>query len=108
MTLTSLSDRATRLTARVAPYREAIAKARKAGLTWADVANALGVQVPPAALRQAVKRCHRYQADQVPLPERSQAAQPLARTQVQTQSPPAPAGAGKTLFDSLPKIGGRS
>lgn len=103
---TLLNDRATRLTARVAPYREAIAKARKAGLTWADVANALGVQVPPAALRQAVKRCHRYQADQVPLPEVVASAPPPARTQVQTPSPSAPTG--KTLFSSLPKIGGKS
>ncbi len=111
--MTSLSDRATRLTARVAPYQEAITAARAAGLTWADIARALGVQAPPAAVRQAVKRC-RYEAAQIPLPEPQQAAQPPARTQVQPSqaqvaSPgTGPAAAGKRLFDSIPKIGGKS
>ena len=102
--MTTLNDRATRLTAKVAPYRAAIALARKAGLTWADIGRVLGVQAAPAALRQAVTRCH-YQAEQIPLPE-APAPQTPTRTQVQTPSPSAPTG--KTLFSSLPKIGGKS
>lgn len=89
MTPSSLSDRASRLTARVAPYRESIIAARKAGLTWGDIARVLGLQVPPAALRQAVARC-RYQAEQAPLPE-PPAAQPQAP--VRPQPHPAPAKA---------------
>jgi hypothetical protein len=102
--MTTLNDRATRLTAKVAPYREAITQARKAGLTWGDLVRALGLEVPPAALRQAVKRCH-YQAEQIPLPEAAASAQPPARTQVQ---PSQAMSSPKTLFDSLPRIGGRS
>lgn len=63
-----MSIKATRLTARVAPYREAIAKARKAGLTWGDIGDALGVQSADR-LRWAYAHCGRYEADQVDLPE---------------------------------------
>ncbi len=97
--MTTLNDRATRLTAKVAPYRNAITAARKAGLTWGDLVRVLGLEVPPAALRQAVARCH-YQAEQIPLPE-PQTAQPPApvRTQVQTQ--PTPAGAAASTIKRL-------
>ncbi len=91
--MTLLNDRATRLTARVAPYRDAILLARKAGLTWADIGRVLGVQVPPAALRQAVRRC-RYEAPQIPLPEPQAApARPSATTQPVPQATPAAAQA---------------
>ena len=99
--MTTLNDRATRLTAKVAPYRNAITAARKAGLTWGDLVRVLGLEVPPAALRQAVARCH-YQAEQIPLPE-PQTAQPPART-----TPPKPAGQSQPFdINSLPRIGGR-
>lgn len=62
-----INDRASRLTARVAPFLDAVASARSAGLTWRDLAVVLGV-ASPNALRQAV-RCCKYKADQLPLPE---------------------------------------
>ena len=100
--MATLNDRATRLTARVAPYQAAIAAARAAGLTWADIARALGVQAPPAAVRQAVKRC-RYEAAQIPLPEPSQ---PPARTRT---TPQKPAGQSQPFdINTLPRIGGRN
>lgn len=58
---------ATRMTARVAPYREAIKAARRAGFTWRDIARALGVE-DPNRLRWAVGHCERYEAEQIPLP----------------------------------------
>jgi hypothetical protein len=101
-----LSDRATRLTAKVAPYRESIAAARKAGLTWADIARILQMQVAPAALRQAVKRSCRYQAAQAPLPEHErtpQAAQPSARPSTTPQPAPqaAPASGQESSIKRL-------
>ena len=95
-----MSIKATRLTARVAPYRDAISKARKAGLTWADIGDALGVQNPDR-LRWAYAHCSRYEADQVDLPEpetKTKEAQPT-----QTQKPARPAG-GREFFNSIPKI----
>ena len=68
-----------RLRARVAPYKEAIAKARAAGATWGDIGKLLGAG--DRQVRLAVKHC-RYEATQIPLPE-PQTAQPQApfRTQ---------------------------
>ncbi len=57
---------ATRLTARIAPYLDAIREAREVGLTWGDVARRLDIS-SPYALRKAVLRC-RYVVEQVPLP----------------------------------------
>ena len=62
----TINDHATRLTARVAPYLEAIAKARAAGLTWADIGHVF--QVKARHLQWAVKHS-RYTAEQRPLPE---------------------------------------
>ena len=61
-----ISDRATRLTARVAPYQDAIAEARQAGLTWGDIAALFGVKA--RRLQWAVKHCP-YRAVQIPLPD---------------------------------------
>lgn len=60
----------TRLTARVAPFRDAIAAARAAGYTWADLARALGV-ANATSLRRAWARCGRYQIEQQSLPDPS-------------------------------------
>ena len=92
----AIQDRATRLTARVAPYIEAIALARAGGLTWRDIGRALCIQNPDA-VRQAVKTC-KYKAEQIPLPEPGKA-------KPETVAAPAPGQSGKKLFDSLPKIG---
>ncbi len=97
----ALNDRATRMTARVAPYKEAIATARRAGLTWRDIAQTLGIQSADA-VRQAVRKCQ-WAAEQIPLPEPPPPQQPARQ-----QQPTAPAAAGgKKTFDSLPKIGGK-
>lgn len=81
-----IQDRASRQTARVAPYLDAITTARKAGLTWRDLAEVLGVQ-SPGALRQAVKSC-KYKAEQIALPEpektkttKTPAVQPQQKTE---------------------------
>ena len=95
----TLNDRATRLTARVAPYREAIAKARKAGLTWADIGRLLGLEAPPAALRQAVKRCV-YETEQIPLPE-PQAAPAPARPSAAQASQAAPTSGQESSIKRL-------
>lgn len=99
----TISDRATRLTARVAPYRDAITKARKAGLTWRDIGQALGVQSPDR-LRWAVAHCGRYEAEQIPLPEPTQTQPKESKEQPMAQV--APQATGKKLFDSIPKING--
>ena len=86
----TISDQATRLTARVAPYLEAIAKARAAGLTWADIGQVF--QAKARRLQWAVKHC-RYTTEQRPLPEpASTAAKPAPRasTQPAKAAPAAP------------------
>lgn len=62
-----------RLTARIAPYRDAIAAARQAGLTWPDVGKVLGV--PPDPLRRAYLHGKKYLVEQQPLPEERPKAQ---------------------------------
>ena len=100
----ALNDRATRMTARVAPCKEAITEARRAGLTWRDIAQMLGIQSADA-VRQAVRKCQ-WAAEQIPLPEPP--PQQAARQQQQVAAPTAPAAAGgKKTFDSLPQIGGK-
>lgn len=74
----TISDLATRLTARVAPYRDAIAKARALGLTWADLCSILGLEVSPDRLRTAVRLSVRYGAEQIPLPEPAPPSAPAA------------------------------
>jgi hypothetical protein len=72
--------KASRATARVAPYITAIGAARKAGLTWRDLAEILG-EAGPDALRQAVKQCQ-WTAEQMPLPPPPEPpAQQVARQQ---------------------------
>ena len=84
----TINDHATRLTARVAPYLEAIAKARAAGLTWADIGSVF--EVKARRLQWAVKHC-RYTAEQKPLPEpASTAAKPAPHASTQSaKAPPA-------------------
>jgi hypothetical protein len=55
-----------RLTARIAPYRDAIAAARQRGLTWPDIGKVLGV--PPDPLRRAYLHGKKYLVEQQPLP----------------------------------------
>ena len=77
----TINDQATRLTARVAPYLEAIATARAAGLTWGDIGSVF--EVKARRLQWAVKHC-RYTAEQKPLPEpASTAAKPVPRASTQ-------------------------
>ena len=90
----TIHDHATRLTARVAPYLEAIAKARAAGLTWADIGHVF--QVKARRLQWAVKHC-RYTAEQKPLPEPALTAAkliPHAAAQP-TKAPPLPPPPGQ-------------
>ena len=94
-----IHDQAKRLTARVAPYLDAIKEAKSAGLTWADIATALRVENSDS-LRKAVYRC-RYRAEQVPLPT-PEKAKPVGATT------PKPAGQSQPFdINSLPRIGGR-
>lgn len=108
-----LNDKASRLTARVAPYLVAIAAARAGGLTWADIGRSLGV-ASPGALRQAVAKCP-YKTEQAPLPE-PQAVRPPPGVRPAPGAAsgfrhiplpgdePVASASGKKLFDSLPKI----
>lgn len=85
-----VSDRSSRLTVRIAPYRDAIHEARRVGLTWADLARIFGVRAD--RLRWAALNCDRYasEAAQLPLPE-SVAPMP---------SPPEPAAAAPAVAAS--------
>lgn len=73
-----ISDMATRVTARIAPYIEAIKKAREAGLTWSDIASVMGIENPDR-VRWAVGHC-RYQVEQMPLPEPKTKPKPEVKT----------------------------
>jgi hypothetical protein len=105
------TQKMSRLRARVAPYKEAIAKARAAGATWGDIGQLFGVG--DRQVRLAVKHC-RYEAEQIPLPEpetkNTKEVQPIPTRPALNQSSPgsSPATAGKKLFDSIPKIGGNT
>jgi hypothetical protein len=90
-----------RLTARIAPYRDAIAAARQAGLTWPDVGKVLGV--PPDPLRRAYLHGKKYLAEQQPLPDTKE-QQPKTPQQAPPNPPVGPAG--KKFFDSITKVGG--
>lgn len=57
-----------RLSAMVAPYLQAITKARAAGWRWRDVRVALALNISDRSIAQAVRRC-RWQAEQLPLPD---------------------------------------
>ncbi len=98
----TLNDRATRMTARIAPYKVAIAEARRAGLTWRDIAQLLGIQGTDA-VRQAVRKCQ-WTAEQMPLPE-PLPQQPARQPQQATTAAGTQATSGKKTFDSLPQIG---
>jgi hypothetical protein len=94
-----MTNMVTRATAQVAPFLEAIAKAREAGLTWGDIAARLGIESPDR-VRWASGHC-RYKAEQIPLPE----PKPTIGTTTTTQKP---AGQSQPFdINSLPRIGGR-
>lgn len=104
----TISDRATRLTAKVAPYREAILEARSLGLTWVDLCAVLGIEPAPDRLRNAVKLSVRYKAEQIPLPEPEPV--PVAAPKA-TAQPAAPTASRhgqstKDFLASLKQIGG--
>lgn len=110
--MTLQHDQATRMTARVAPYREAIQAARRAGFTWRDIGKILGVK-DPNRLRWAVGHCERYEAEQIPLPTPEPESTPAVATATARTATAAPKAVdtapttGKVLFNSLPKIGGK-
>lgn len=72
-----VNQRMSRLRAQIAPYKEAIAKARKEGATWGDCGRVLGIG--DRQLRLAIKHC-RYEVVQIPLPEPTQAKEVKAAT----------------------------
>jgi len=74
-----MDESAMRLTARVAPYLDAIKQKRAAGWRWKDIKLALGFACSDHALAQAVKRC-RWVAEQKPLPEPARPAPSVAKT----------------------------
>ncbi len=79
-------DKATRMTARVAPYLDAIGKARGAGFTWADIAQAIGAS-NGETVRRAVRIC-KYKTDQIPLPERKAKPETPAPVAARPQNQP--------------------
>lgn len=82
-----------RLTARIAPYRDAIAAARQAGLTWPDIGKVLGV--PPDPLRRAYLHGKKYLAEQRPLPE------DRSKDKAQQVQVPAPLGTRRGGFTDI-------
>lgn len=109
----TISDRATRLTAKVAPYRDAIARARELGLTWADLCKILGIDASPDRLRTAVRLSVRYGAEQIPLPDPKPETPPPAPTAAvagdKVTPGPRPIGqpSNKDFLASLPQIGSK-
>ena len=83
-----------RLTAKIAPFRDAIAAARRAGVTWPELGALLNAD--PDRLRWACTKGKRYEAaEQRPLPAAAQPAAstqqtPGARTTTPQASPPLP------------------
>ena len=71
-------NRPKKLTARVAPYLEAIASVRAAGWGWPDIAAIVAPSANPNAVRSAVKKC-KYRVEQLPLPEPEPEPAPVVR-----------------------------
>ncbi|MHB1752199.1 MAG: hypothetical protein ACYCTF_05810 [Acidiferrobacter sp.] len=93
------TQKMSRLRARVAPYKEAIAKARAAGATWGDIGRLIGAG--DRQVRLAVKHC-RYEAEQIDLPEpETKTTKEVQPTQTQK---PARTASGREFFNSIPKI----
>ena len=68
-----MDESAMRLTARVAPYIDAIKQKRAAGWRWKDVTLALGFACSDHSLAQAVKSC-KWVAEQREIPNAKPAA----------------------------------
>ncbi len=101
--MTVLADQATRLTARIAPYRDAIKSAREAGLTWRDLARILGVK-DQRHLRWAVGHCERYKAEQVPLPLATPEPVPTPEQKPNSTAPAAPTDAAQQPSSTIKRI----
>lgn len=99
--MNTINKHASRLTARIAPYLDAIREARSAGLTWKDVSRLLGTDNHDQ-LRWAVKTC-KYQVKQLPLPEPPPKALPPPAT---TAQPGTTRQNTKEFLASLEQIGG--
>ncbi|WP_297389312.1 hypothetical protein [Acidiferrobacter sp.] len=74
------------MTAKVAPYLEAIRKARDAGFTWSDIARAIGAS-NGETVRRAVRIC-KYKTDQIPIPERRANPETPALVAARSQNQP--------------------
>lgn len=61
-------DGPAKITARVAPFLDAIRQARSAGWGWREITDRVALGANPDAIRSAVKKC-RYSVEQLPLPE---------------------------------------
>ncbi|MEL5850012.1 MAG: hypothetical protein U7M05_11720 [Candidatus Igneacidithiobacillus chanchocoensis] len=73
-----------KLSARIESYREAIAAARAAGVTWEQIASALGGK-PKYVAALYHKRPRYPAAEQLPLPEPEQTKKIVQSAQSQTQ-----------------------
>lgn len=111
----TINDQATRMTARVAPYRDAILKARGLGLTWPDLCAVLGLEASPDRLRAAVRLSVRYSAKQIPLPLDAPTPEPAPPSIPQeqpyqgldrllTEYPPATRGVGALVLREFTAI----
>lgn len=78
-----------KLSARIEPYRKAIAAARAAGVTWEQIASALGCK--PKYLASLYHKPQKYQAiEQLPLPEPERAKKIVQPVQAQRPLPTVP------------------
>lgn len=99
-----------KLTARLAAHLDAIERARERGITWGELATALGARSAPAVraavarARAAVEAGRIKPGEQLPLPDPAP-EQPPKETK---PGEPIPRATGRKFFDSLPQIGGKS
>lgn len=61
-------DRPSKITAKVAPYLDAIRRARDGGWGWREIGERVAPGANSDAVRAATKSC-RYRVEQLPLPE---------------------------------------
>jgi len=98
-----MDESAMRLTARVAPYIEAIKQKRAAGWRWKDIKLALGFACSDHALAQAVRRCKWVAEQRALLEPAARSAPTVAKTTTVPQARPAirslPPGASQDSAD---------
>lgn len=80
-----MNERPKKITARVAPFLDAIDAARKAGWSWAEIRDRVAPETTVNAIRMAALHC-KYSAEQLPLPELRGAPAESPTTQPQTQN----------------------